>query len=446
MTSIGLHAYAARLPKQIKSHPTHVGSVAMLETSQIEAVSINYSEVYDTTSAGVGALVDHSASAKATDNEVPTEVVAPVTADVGHPGAAEQEMIAAAVVETKNESCYCASFDLKDYQVWPKNEEGNRCVGGCGGSRFRIQKTGGTIKEIRVWTSNGKSSHIRAIRWTWHNGDTKVKGKPAQGDGPWSFNFDAGEYVSGDVLLSGNGIGTRLGSIEFTTSAGRNFRVGMKDPHRFHFPSGGAYFGGFFGRAGLEIDQLAVIFWKPIANIQYESLSYPTLTTLAQITTPEKLVIESYCNIVPPNITYPGREETLEVENGLSSCVTTEATTQFGTELTLKGGVPFVNEVEAKASWERSQSTTVMNCAETIFKRTRTVKYPSHTVLAGVSFEVFHRQWGGRLDQLPFEARLRVTFKDSSNFTRKETGTYDGASFSRFESFTANYQDDVTEC
>jgi hypothetical protein len=50
----------------------------------------------------------------------------------------------------------------------------------------------------------------------------------------------------GDLILCGNGIGTRTGYLEFSTNMGNNFKVGsMHTP--YYYPTGNSFLMGFFG-------------------------------------------------------------------------------------------------------------------------------------------------------------------------------------------------------
>jgi len=137
-----------------------------------------------------------SNSSNASVDEVATEVVVPIanmpnvdemepaeldheTTDVGHPGAAESQMMALPALETNSQSCSCR-VSVYRYQEWPRNQAGGACVGGCGGSEFQINKYGGTMKQITVWTSGGRTSRIRAIRWTWHDDAIVVRASPKE--------------------------------------------------------------------------------------------------------------------------------------------------------------------------------------------------------------------------------------------------------------------------
>ena len=51
------------------------------------------------------------------------------------------------------------------------------------------------------------------------------------------ITFKPGEKLVGDVQLSGNGIGTRLGMIKFSTSTGQSYQCGADTHTKYLFPA-----------------------------------------------------------------------------------------------------------------------------------------------------------------------------------------------------------------
>lgn len=352
----------------------------------------------------------------------------------------------APALDTDMRSCGCR-YSRYSYQVWPRNQNGGGCVGGCGGAEFQINRHGGTIKEMMVWTgTNDKNSHIKAIRFTYHDNHRVVKGDSRGGGGPWTFRFNPGEYVVGDVALSGDGRGRRLGSIRFGTSLGRTFDVGMRSPFRYLFPSGNSYITGFMGRAGSDIDQLGFVFWKPITSITYESITYPTLQTLARIRAPARVESRTYCNAAP--IPLPSAERWIfeNVTTGENSCLESNMSTQFSASVRVSGGIPIVKEFNGEAHWNVSASRSQQNCRN--YSRTVAVNltFPGISVPANTRFEYTYSQWKGTLNRLPFVATLNIRMNDGTSFKRRETGTYEGVSFNDIKESYDNFESNVTSC
>jgi hypothetical protein len=60
------------------------------------------------------------------------------------------------------------------------------------------------------------------------------------------FTFKDGEHLTGDLILCGNGIGTKTGYLGFSTNMGNKFSVGtMHTP--YYYPTGNSFFMGIFG-------------------------------------------------------------------------------------------------------------------------------------------------------------------------------------------------------
>jgi len=273
------------------------------------------------------------------------------------------------------------------------------------------------------------------------------QGSPTDVRSPRSFKFLLGEYVVDDLKLSGNGKGEFLGSIEFKTSAGTEFKVGEIGPHRWHFPTGGAFMAAFTGRASDQaVDMLRVGFWKPIKEISYQSLTYPTLDSLARIKNPERIGKRSYCNAMPFSVPNAGQKIERTVKTGTTSCLTSSSSSQFSHSVKVSGGIPFVAEVETEMKWEVSKSSVRENCKTKVTEEKRTLTFPNLMIPPGSSFDYTFSQWLGKLSSLPFRAVLRITMKDNTSVLRSESGTYTGVSFSAIKEDYENYKANVTSC
>jgi len=360
------------------------------------------------------------------------------------------KMLTANVLGAGARSCICRISIWPHYQQVPRASQNNNvgCMGGCGGREFQINRFGATVRSLTVWTvSSSPDSHIRAIRVTLSDGYNTVVGSPGGAHGPWMFTFQPGETVVGDLRLSGvDRGGGRLAAIAFSTSGGRSFDVGTRRVERYLFPTGNAFMAGFMGRAGTDVDQLGVVFWKPIRSIVYESLTYPTLTSLTRITSPDQVASRTYCNNAPFPLPFFAEEISREVQIGSESCIETSATTQFGMSLSVSGGIPGIVEIGGGGEWQVSQSRQFTNCRTR--RETRRQTFTSLPIeLPGNSrIEFVFSQWTGRLNHLPFEATLRITLQDGATFTRRETGTYTGVWFTAVTQSWDNWQNGTTRC
>jgi len=341
-------------------------------------------------------------------------------------------------------SCSCGATFRYTYQTFVNDQDGGGCVGGCGGHTFEVNRYGQTIKELLVWTHS--EGYIQGIRFTYFDGHIVTKGTSSSTSK--RFTFQAGETIRGDFKLSGNGKGTRLGSIGFTTSHDRDFAVGMTAPKRYLFPSGDSFIGGFFGAGGNDIDRLGVLFWKPIKTVRYINMDYPDLRTLPALQG-KTLDTRPYCNPFPIGtdpIVVPGHQYTKKVTIGSKSCLEGSGSVQFGSTVSVEGEIPTVAKTTAETSWSVEASVRKENCQDTTEEVTHTIVFPTITVQPQTSLEWVHTHFEGKLTSLPFTATLEVVVNDGTVYTRKESGTYEGLDMNEFSNYGRNYRTGVTDC
>lgn len=366
--------------------------------------------------------------------------------DVATVDAASEAEVAPSGDDSSIESCKCR-FSRYPYQVWPRNQAGSGCIGGCGGAEFQINRHGATIKQLTVWTAGGRWDLIKAIRFTYHDDHRVVKGRPEGAGGPWSFTFAPGEYVVGDLALSGDGRGLRLGSIKFTTSAGNTFDVGLRKPYRYLFPSGGSYITGFMGRAGDDIDMLGVIFWKPITSISLENLTYPTLSSLPALSNPKQVTSRTYCNSLPMPVPVPVESINKTVTTGFETCLNTSTNLQFAGNIKINGLIPQIGaKYEGEAKWDLRTEINTTNCKQYTETRNRSLVFPAMEVPATTSFNYVYTQFSGTLNALPYTAKLRIQMSDGTSFVRTESGVYTGVSYDDVHHKFFGHNSNVRSC
>ncbi|CAE8734555.1 unnamed protein product, partial [Polarella glacialis] len=190
------------------------------------------------------------------------------------------------------------------------------CIGGCSGTVFHVAEYLGIVKSLHVrWVgkkgNHDKNAGIRAIG-IYYFDDLReyfigTKNEVSSGNRGNSFEFHEGEFVKGDLELSGNGFGTRLGYIGFATSEGRKFEAGQTNHDRYRFNSGGACLSSFHGQAGSDVNLLGVVFWKPIRSAQLQNIRYPTLDTLTKLKSPDEKIVTTKEELTFPEIDIPGK-------------------------------------------------------------------------------------------------------------------------------------------
>jgi len=344
--------------------------------------------------------------------------------------------------------CTC-SFGRYSFQQWPLTVENYGCVGGCGGGEFEINNYDGVVKSILLWFRGGNSgNHIRAIRVVYEDGTVMERG--GHDGSPASFTFQPGEWIVGDLRLSPSGYGSgRWGSIGFTTNTGRTWNVGSRGTE-YYFPTGGttsraAYITGFSGASGSDIDRMGVIFWKPIIDTSYTSITYPTLSSAPKLTAPTEVRSRVFCNDGPFELPATERVLTSVVTVGSERCFTASFSTTFAFSLTVSGGIPFIKEGEATAEWSTTFSAGTENCRSQTDTRTETLTFPSFQIPPYSRIRQTFSQWAGTLASLPYSATMRITMLDGTTFDRWVEGYYRGVAYNDVH-LAYQTDTDVTQC
>ncbi|KAK8103329.1 uncharacterized protein PG998_010362 [Apiospora kogelbergensis] len=168
------------------------------------------------------------------------------------------------------------------------------------------------------------------------------------------IKFDPGEACT-ELVLWGNGIGTRTGRIKIVTEK-QTFEWGKNVKGQDSYPQdvGGGILMGFRGRASEDIDCLSSYFLKPInsidVNVTYNKISDPTggITSIQE--GDEKY--DNRDNSEPTDWTYSNKI-TKTVTNNWSQA----ATSSWGMGLKISAGVPEIAEVEQSFEWQISQTS-----------------------------------------------------------------------------------------
>jgi hypothetical protein len=360
-----------------------------------------------------------------------------------------QELAVAPELSADSQACTCAGGALFNNERTPKNDAGGGCVGGCGGEPFTIHKQGGIVRSITVWygTHVDKNDGIKAIRIAYFgDDDDHVIGKPENGPESKKISFQPGETITGDMTLSGNGFGTRLGYIAFSTSAGQKFEAGQNGHTKYLFDTGGSFVSGIKGRAGDDINQLAVIFWKPIRSLHFTGISYPTLDTMTKIKAPAVIASQDYCNDNDEARPFAGQTIEKTETNGHDSCFTASATETFGESITVKASIPDLVDVTDETHWSISSTQEFKNCKQHSSSSKVTLTFPSPNLKAHTRTSYQYTQWQGAVSDLPFQATLNVQFTDGSSISRTEKGTYAGTSYLSVQQSWTKEQKNVKKC
>ena len=145
-------------------------------------------------------------------------------------------------------------------------------IGGNGGGEVGIlANTGGLVERVGVWAS-GRDIIGVSVKFT--NDEEKKQ----MGSGKWGdyseFIFEAAETVK-SLSLWGNGKGTNLGRIKFTTSTGRSFDCGGHNGKE-EFPQdvGSGLWVGIKGNCGGTVDMMGVYFLKKVDSMSMKDVKF----------------------------------------------------------------------------------------------------------------------------------------------------------------------------
>ena len=149
-------------------------------------------------------------------------------------------------------------------------------IGGRGGGAFNFYggSDGSMLEKIGVWEGGWQ---IKSVKIWLTNGLIRQFGNPS---GPYKeYAFQPGELMT-SMSLWGNGEGTRLGAIKFTTNKKGNFFAkmtdwGLKQEYPIDVGSGASI--GVMGRCGSDIDCMGFVFIKPLRSSNLIDMHYPTI-------------------------------------------------------------------------------------------------------------------------------------------------------------------------
>ena len=344
------------------------------------------------------------------------------------------------------------------YEVVPTNiQEGGAMIGGCGGTYFQKRKYGQSVKILTVYTGStsecpnnrecikGVSISFFSDSNTHFAGDTK-----ADSDNTHTHTFLPGETID-SFVLTGNGVGTRLGHISFKTSLDKSFSVGTAHTNYKFQLQGPSMISGIFGGASSEqLMRLGLTMWKPVTSIELTSIQYPTLSMQARVQSPDSIYERTYCNDNSVPRKFGSLSVTKKVTTGSTSCFTLGTSFSYSQQFKITTGssVPGLVKAEAESTskFEVSASAGFENCATAETQESTTLNLPAVEVQPHTRLKYLVSQWYGRLTNLKFTARLKMTFADGKTWSMPQDGTYDGTFYNSLDSVFTGEEKGVMSC
>jgi len=324
-----------------------------------------------------------------------------------------------ATVNSSFDGCYCAGGNtpLFGYETIPTTSNNVGCIGGCDGSPFNVHAEDSTVQNLKVWLG-GDHNGFRAIFVQMFNGQQFTQGSIPSSGPDATITFAAGETIVGDITIDGNGVGTRVGYLAFSTSANQNFAVG--DQHTpYYFNSGNSFLCGIFGQSDSEVEQLGIYMMKSIKSGSLENINYPTLSSYTVGLTPQ-IYQTILCNAGPDEQT---QTASFTAETGEKHIWTLTLSFSVSETITVSGGVPGIVEVSDQFKWEMSTSSSYS--LETDTTKSETQNFPVN-VAGRTKINATFSWWNSECD-VPYTATLLYQFTDGSSYEFAVSDTYNGA-------------------
>jgi hypothetical protein len=316
-------------------------------------------------------------------------------------------------------------YSLFDYEVFTKET-----IGGNGGSPSIFHSRDQPIKLMRVWVGHGaphngvKAIYMETFQDLQGRSKTFTAGQiPASGPTN-EITFAPGELITSDIVLGGNGVGTRLGYIGFkTTKRPEGWHVG--DLHTpYASPAANQMISGIWVQAGSDINMASFLLVKQVARESIQSVSYPTLNAYTTGLTP-KVFPMSGCNdgyTVPDTFSQKHSRST-----GESSTWSISSTVSFGMSQSVEvsAGVPEIAEAKASSEfhWDVSVTGSYQQTQDTV----KTAEVDFEMTIAPRTRAKKVCQWfDSQIPQLPYDTEIKYTFMDGSSWVQKTKGLYSG--------------------
>ncbi|KAK2850859.1 hypothetical protein Q5P01_007135 [Channa striata] len=294
-------------------------------------------------------------------------------------------------------------------------------IGGQGGNYFNFtgESSGATLKKIWVWVGGWQ---VKAVKVWLTDGQSQQFGDAA--GNPAQFEFADGEQIS-SLSLWGNGAGTRLGAIKFTSNRSREFFAHMTDwKLKTEYPAdvGSGICVGVMGTAGSDIDSFGFRFINAIKSTVLTNVNYPTIhQVIPQIATEE---IKSLTYTNQSDVSQSYKVETskkITKKSSWSVGCKMEATFSIG----VKAGIPEIAEVSAGFSF-----TVGVECSyglENSEEKTETLSFPVQvpprkTVVVDVTI-------GRATVDLPYTGTVEITCYNDSVLRFNTKGIYKGLTY-----------------
>ena len=229
-----------------------------------------------------------------------------------------------------------------DFITWGK------LIGGTGGKEFWAHDQFQGVQQIEVWDDG---NNLRGLRLTFNKASNTWQYGTLDGSYS-SFTFQDKEYIVEATLGYSGYDNGRCGFISFATNQGRQWGSGNPNDELIRFSSCGTLV-GLYGRCGSRIDQLGLIFCKPIKSLSLTKLQYDT--SQLDINTTQKNILIVSRGVLENNTSMPAKKTiTLTGSYSQTSTYSHQTSIHYGIKYSVEGGLIFAKdklEIAVDASW-----------------------------------------------------------------------------------------------
>ena len=294
-------------------------------------------------------------------------------------------------------------------------------IGGRGGQAFNFVggSDGSMLQKIGVWVGGWQ---VKAVKIWMTNGKSQQFGNPS---GPYQeYAFQPGELIT-KMSLWGNGAGTRLGAIKFSTNKGGEFFAKMTDwglKQEYPIDTGSGICVGVMGRSGSDIDSMGFVYVKPLKSSQMIDVNYPTIGFEQANVQMETLKSVTYENPFdePQSFTFSKTDKLTTKQHWQVT-----AGLEFSYNVSVKAGIPEV--AETTAGWGLKVSVSGTYGMENTEEKTETWTFPIN-VPPKTSLQCTLAIGKADID-LPYTGKIVMTTTDGSVLQFDVNGTYAGITY-----------------
>ncbi|NP_001107106.1 jacalin 9 [Danio rerio] len=293
--------------------------------------------------------------------------------------------------------------------------------GSGGGTPFSFtgEKNGASLQRIWVWVGGWQIKGVRA--WL-TDGREKSFGEPYGSH--QEYVFSPGELFT-SLSVWGNGAGTRLGAIKFTTNKGGKFFAHMTDwglKTEYPMDVGSGFCLGICGRSSEDINLMGFMFLNAVQSSVLTNVNYPTIKELIP-----KVAMEEIKSVTCKNETSATQHQTIESSKKVIKTFSWSETSSFSStfSMSVKAGIPEVVEVSTEYSVTVGTESTygMEETEERNETLTTAVEVPPkkkvdvHITIGRASFD------------LPYTGTVNITCKNGSVLKYETKGQYKGVTY-----------------